>query len=107
MEDVKRITDFGIQEVGLLNGSSVKVRPLTFKEKRDYLTLIGQYKDITPENIATSYLDMQVEVAFFLIKILNPEVTKEVVDNNLTGEAFKKILEVAFYDPFTMMGLGK
>jgi hypothetical protein len=103
----KRITDFGIQEVTLLNGSTVKIRPLTFKEKKDYLTLISQYKDISPENVATSYLDMQVEVAFFLIKVLNPEITKEIVETTLTGESFKQLLEVAFYDPFTMMGLGK
>lgn len=103
----KRTTEFGIQEVGLLNGTKVKIRPLTFKEKRDYLTLIGQYKDIPPENMAMSYIDMQVDVAFFLIKILNTEITKEIVETNLTGEAFKQLLEVAFYDPFTMMGLGK
>lgn len=103
----KRITDFGIQELSLLNGKIIKIRPLTFKEKREYLALISQYKEVKPEDIANSYIDMQVEVAFFLIKVLNPEVTKEEIDGNLTAGVFKTMLEVAFYDPFTMMGLGK
>jgi hypothetical protein len=104
MEDVKRVTEFGCQEIELLNGVKVKVRPFTFKEKNDYLKLAESYDSIKPEELAVGYIKMQIDVAFFILSKLNPEITKEVIEENINGEVFKKIVDIAFYDPFKILG---
>lgn len=108
MADVQRITEFGSQTIKLVNGIEVNVRPLTFKEKREYLAFVAKAKDkdIKKEEFAESYLDLQVEVAFFILSRLNPELKKENVEDGINGENFKKILNVAFYDPFASFNAG-
>lgn len=104
----KRITEFGIQDIKLLNGKILKVRPFTFKEKRDYIALLDSLKEKEQsDDITKGYISMQVEVAFFIAKVLNPEVTKEEIESQLTGEEFKKMLDVAFYDPFANLSMGR
>lgn len=100
----ERITEFGFQSFKFLNGVEIKIRPLTFKEKRDYLALIEvfQKQEITEATFAPKYIEMQVEAAFFVIHISNPEITKEEIENNINGDILKKIIDVAFYDPFSI-----
>lgn len=105
MAEATRITEFGNQTFKLVSGIEVSVRPLTFKEKREYLAMIEAFK--SPEakekqDTAGDYLTMQVEVAFFILSRLNPELKKEDVEAGLNGEVFKKILDIAFYDPFAL-----
>ena len=107
MEDTKRVTEFGCQEVELLNGVKVKVRPFTFKEKNDYIKLLDSYKDVKPEELAISYIKMQIDVAFFILSKLNPEITKEVIEETINGEVLKKIVDIAFYDPFSLINPGR
>jgi len=102
MEDA-RVTEFGVVDVKLLDGRIVKVRPFTFGEKKAYLKLVEDLTKAADENdVAGGYLNMQLEVAFFIVSILNPEITKVDVENNVNGEILKRTMEVAFYDPFAM-----
>lgn len=103
----KRITEFGEQEVKLVNGVVAKVRPLTFKEKKAYLDLVKGISDTQPDDIASAYIEMQITVSLYILNILNPDVTREVVEAGLNGEIFKKLMDVAFYDPFSVGMLGK
>ena len=107
MEDIKRVTEFGCQEVELLNGTKVKVRPFTFKEKNDYLKLLDSYKDVKAEDLAVSYIKMQIDVAFFILSKLNPEMTKEIIEDSINGEILKKLVDIAFYDPFNLISPGR
>lgn len=99
-----RITEFGFQVFKLVNGVEVKIRPLTFKEKRDYLVLVESFQkqEVTEATFAPKYIDMQVEAAFFVIHLCNEAVTKEEIEAGINGDVFKKILDVAFYDPFAI-----
>lgn len=106
MED-KRITEFGEQEIKLVNGVVVRVRPLTFKEKKAYLELVKNSNDEKQEEAANAYVEMQITVAEFILKVLNPDVTREVVESGLNGEIFKRIMDISFYDPFSASVLGK
>jgi len=107
MEDQGRVTEFGFQEIELLNGTKIKVRPFTFKEKNEYLKLLEQYKDIKPEDLASSYIRMQIDVAFFIVSKSNPEITKEIIEEFMNGEILKRISDIAFYDPFALLMAGK
>jgi hypothetical protein len=107
MEDKARVTEFGFQEIELLNGTKIKVRPFTFKEKNEYLKMLGQYKEGKPEDLASSYINMQIDVAFFIVSKNNPEITREIVEEFMNGEVLKKISDIAFYDPFSNLIAGK
>lgn len=100
-----RVTDFGHTEIELLDGKKYKVRSLTFAEKKEYLKMVEDIKAQTKEgsNLVTAYLDVQVKVAQFLLSRMNPEITLETVEQNVNGEVLKKVLEIAFYDPFSLI----
>lgn len=107
MSEQERVTEFGFQEIELLNGTKIKVRPFTFKEKNEYLKLLENYKDIKPEELAASYIKMQVDVAFFILSKANPEITKEIIEEHMNGEILKRIADIAFYDPFALLMAAK
>jgi len=100
-----RITQPDVETITLINGIECKIRPLTFKEKKEYLDLVSS---LTPssedQNSSTdlvgTYMSAQVEIAWFLLKILNPKLTREEVEEGVNGTILKKIFEVTFFDPF-------
>jgi hypothetical protein len=102
-----RVTDFGSTEIELLDGKKYRVRSLTFAEKKEYLAMIEDIKAQTKEgsNLVAAYLDVQIKVAQFLLSRMNPEITLDTVEKHVNGEVFKKVLEIAFYDPFQLIKL--
>ena len=106
----KRITMPDIETITLRNGIVCKIRPLTLKEKRDYLALVSSKtptKEVDSSNLVTTYLDLQVEVGLFLLKILNSEITREQVEEGVSGDILRRIFDVAFYDPFGFINVEK
>jgi hypothetical protein len=123
--EYNRITSLGIQEIELLDGKKYKIRPLTIKEKRDYLVLTDEIKKKFEEEVKTAveaseadkavtqkeidklgdsyiynYLSLQVEVGYFLLRVLNPDIKKEELENSINGSLLKYMIDVAFFDPF-------
>ncbi len=104
MSETTRVTEFGCKEFVLINGTTVKIRPFTFKEKSDYLKLLDGYKDVKAEDAATSYIKMQLDVAFFVVSRMNPEIKREIVEEFVNGTLLKEIIDLAFFDPFSTFG---
>ena len=100
----RRITDFGPTEITLLDGKIYKIRSLTFKEKEEYLDLVEQIRVQTQENpnLVKEYLALQVKVAVFLLSKMNSDITEDQIKTSVNGEILKQILDVCFYDPFSM-----
>lgn len=120
-----RITSIGEQEIQLIDGKKYKIRPLTIKEKRDYLVLVDEIKKKFEEEVKTAisgseenkevtqpdldklgdsyilnYLSLQIEVGYFLLKILNPDIKKEDLEEAINGSLLKAMIDIAFFDPF-------
>ena len=103
MEQV-RITDFGTTEIELLDGQKYKIRSLSFSEKLEYLEVVEKLKLQTQENpnLIKDYILLQVDIAHLLLSKTNPGITKDQIKTSVNGEMLKKILDVAFYDPFSV-----
>lgn len=102
MDEKTRITEPEILRVRLLDDKVYKIRALTLAEKKEYLKLIDklfslQNKEVT--EIAKDYMDLQVEIAYFILSRLN-EVDKEKLTKILEGSVFKIMVDFAFQDPF-------
>ena len=107
VEKTERVTDFGITELTLLDGTQVKIRSLTFKEKKTYLKLIEESQRPTKKSsesgLVKSYIDIQLDVVTFLLQLQNKEITREIVEEQVNGEIVKKVIDIAFYDPFSAL----
>ena len=99
-----RVTDFGPTEIELLDGKKYKIRSLSFAEKLEYLELVDKIKVQTQENpnLIKDYILLQLDVAHLILSKMNPELTKEQIKTSVNGEILKRILEIAFYDPFSV-----
>lgn len=99
-----RVTDFGSTEIELLDGKKYRVRSLTFAEKKEYLAMVEDLKTQTAgANLVSAYLDVQIKVAHFLLSRMSSEISLETVEKHVNGDILKKILEIAFYDPFQLI----
>lgn len=100
---MSRVTEPKILEVKLLDNNTYKVRALTLKEKKEYLKIIEKLlalKDKEVGEVAREYVDLQIEVAHFLLSRLQPNITKKQVGDNLEGSVFAAMVGFAFQDPF-------
>jgi len=87
-------------EVKLLNGTIIKVRPLTLKERRHCISLIPSNLTDDPAKFPELYLDFQKKVIHYIITRTTPNFKESDVDNLLDASLMSKIINFALKDPF-------
>ena len=93
-------------EITLLDGSTLKIRPLTIAERRELAekvpsTLLSAGNLEENPKLIEKYLDFERDVIHFIITRSNPEFKKEDIEKKLDSSLIEQILIKVLKDPFS------
>ena len=77
-------TVYDVEEIQLQNGSTVKLKPLTIKELREFMKVIQRTQEVTSED---ETLNILIEACAVALKKQLPDLVKD-------REAFEDVLDV-------------
>lgn len=86
-------TVYDVQEIELQNGAKVKLKPLTIKELRKFMTVIQKTADVTGED---DTLNILIEACGVALEKQLPELVadKDAFEDALDVPTINRILEV-------------
>ena len=105
MEDTTRIIQPESIQIKLINGSTISVRPLTLKEKKECLKLLpaeGIPDDAV--DVAEQYIKVQVDILHYIVTRSHPDFKKEEIEEQVDSSMIRKIFNLVFSDPFESLG---
>ena len=86
-------TVYDVEEIQLQNGATVKLKPLTIKELREFMKVIGKTQEVTTEDETLSIL---IEACGVALKKQLPELVadQDAFEDTLDVPTINRILEV-------------
>ena len=86
-------TVYDVEEIQLQNGATVKLKPLTIKELREFMKVINRTQEVTSEDETLTIL---IEACGVALKKQLPELVgdKDAFEDTLDVPTINRILEV-------------
>ncbi len=96
----ERVIESKRLSIKLLNGSIIKIRPLTLAERKQCISLLPTNFSDNPDKFVDEYMNAQVDIIHFIISRENKSFKKSDVEKLLDASLIEEIIQFTLKDPF-------